>query len=213
MSTLPADYLEELEQKARRYSGAYTGTCGSIAGGLLLVIKERKSMQAAIDQLERDNQALRSAVESRLAGRPAEEERPAVCVQALDPKLMEAAWAGVKERHAQMHENIRTVAPPPAAAPTSPAEQLISDAMDAVRDRRTKYGPPVEHFERTVGMINALFSHKLREPLTPEEWAQIMILDKLSRNQEKPVRDNQVDTCGYAACWAECAEASGANRD
>lgn len=214
MSELSPEYITELDQKARRYSGAYTGTCGSIAAGVLFLIKERKAMQAAIDKLEQDNQALRSAVESRLAGRP--QEPPAVCVQALDPGVMEAAWAGVKERHAQLHENIRTYSPPPpAAAPAgpTPAEQLISDAMEAIRDRRTKYGPPVEHFTRTVGMINALFAHKLLEPLTPEDWAQIMILDKLSRNAERPIRDNQTDTCGYAACWAECAAAAGTNRD
>lgn len=221
MSELPADYLVEIEQKARRYSGAYTGTCGSLAGGVLLLLKERESMQAAIQQLERDNQALRSAVESRLAARQAGDDPDPVCVQGMGKSAMEAAWAGVKERHAQLHDNIRTYsAPASQAAPTAaaaavstPAEQLISDAMEAIRDRRTKYGPPVEHFTRTVGMINALFASKLREPLTPEDWAQIMILDKLSRNAERPIRDNQTDTCGYAACWAECAAAAGANRD
>jgi hypothetical protein len=205
--TLPAEYITQLEQKARRYSGAYTGTCGSLAAGVLHTITEMRRMTETIDQLERDNQALRAAVESRLAGKAAPQ-----CVQAADPGLMEAAWAGVRERHAQLHENIREHAPqhsPAAANASTVAEQLLLDALEAVRDRRQKYGPPLEHFQRTVGMINALFAHKLREPITPDEWAQIMILDKLSREREKPVRDNQVDCCGYAACWAETIAAAG----
>ena len=66
------------------------------------------------------------------------------------------------------------------------------------------YGPPVEHFARTIGMINALFAHKLKEPLTVSDWPQIMMCDKMARHQEKPIEDNSVDCAGYSACWYEC---------
>lgn len=85
-----------------------------------------------------------------------------------------------------------------------PAEQLLHTAAIAVTDRRTTYGPPTEHFARTVGAINAIFGHKLKEPLTTSDWAQIMVLDKLSRHQGRPIQDNPVDVAGYAACWWEC---------
>ena len=85
-----------------------------------------------------------------------------------------------------------------------PAEQLLRTSIEAVSERRTTYGPPTAHFARTVGAINAIFAHKLREPLTVSDWAQIMVLDKLSRHQGKPIDDNPVDVAGYAACWFEC---------
>lgn len=86
----------------------------------------------------------------------------------------------------------------------NPGEQLLETAKTVTVERRTTYGPATEHFRRTVGAINAIFANKLREPLTEADWAQIMILDKLSRHQERPHGDNLVDTAGYAACWAEC---------
>ena len=82
-------------------------------------------------------------------------------------------------------------------------ERLLLDAADAVRQRGATYGSPQEHFARTVGAINAIFSHKLREPLTPAEWGIIMILDKCAREQHSPKRDNMIDAAGYAACVAD----------
>lgn len=93
----------------------------------------------------------------------------------------------------------------------SKSEKLLAEAMSVVRDRREKYGPPgTSHFVRTVAMINALFTHKLKEPLTPADWAQAMILDKLARYQG-PGRssDCPVDLAGYAACLAEVEEIYG----
>lgn len=82
-------------------------------------------------------------------------------------------------------------------------EEILRDAIKTTRERGESYGPPAEHFARTVGMINALFARKLREPLTPADWATFMILDKLSRDQERPKRDNDLDGIGYFACRHE----------
>ncbi len=85
-----------------------------------------------------------------------------------------------------------------------PAEQLLEMTAREVTERRETYGPPGEHFARTVGAINAIFAHKLKSPLTPSEWAQIMVIDKLARQQCRAIVDNPVDVAGYAACWWEC---------
>jgi hypothetical protein len=189
---LPDDYLAELEQRARQFSGAYTGTTGSLAAGCLLLLKELKSMRNDDDDIEPQ------------------------CVAAMDPQRMEAIWSGIKAQHRELHQRIagdeeanrQRCYAAPADSDTPPAEQVIKDALDAVRDRRRRYGPPGEHFARTVGMLNALFAHKLREPFTPRDWATIMQLDKLARDAHMPQHDNNVDSIGYTACRAEIDAAS-----
>jgi hypothetical protein len=85
------------------------------------------------------------------------------------------------------------------------AVQLLDTARAAVLDRHRVYGPPQEHFQRTVGMVNSLFASVLKRPLTTSDWARIMLLDKLARDLgPKPHPDNAVDLAGYAACLAEC---------
>ncbi len=93
----------------------------------------------------------------------------------------------------------------------SKAEDTLLKALDVIRERRASYGPPgTSHFIRTVAMINSLLAHKLKEPLTPSDWAQVMILDKLARYQG-PGRssDCPIDLAGYAACLAEVEEIYG----
>ena len=83
----------------------------------------------------------------------------------------------------------------------SPSEQLLLDAAAAVRDRRQKYGPPLEHFKITVALVNAAFGTSFR----PEDWATIMLLDKIARSRgPDDHHDNDIDAAGYAACRAEC---------
>lgn len=41
---LTPDDLATMEQAARRFSGAYTGTSGTLAGYVLLLLKERKRL-------------------------------------------------------------------------------------------------------------------------------------------------------------------------
>ena len=93
----------------------------------------------------------------------------------------------------------------PDDTPTNAAEHLLRTAIHTVGARRATYGPPREHFAKTVAAVNAIFSHKLAEPLTEADWAQIMILDKLARHQgTSKSADTPVDLAGYAACLAEC---------
>jgi hypothetical protein len=96
----------------------------------------------------------------------------------------------------------------PDDTPANAAEHLLRTAIDTVGARRATYGPPREHFAKTVAAVNAIFVHKLAEPLTEADWAQIMIIDKLARHQGNGGRsktsDTPVDLAGYAACLAEC---------
>jgi hypothetical protein len=56
---------------------------------------------------------------------------------------------------------------------TSPAERLLEVAQATVRQRRATYGPPGEHFARTVAMVNGLLGDRLRSPLTATSWLAI----------------------------------------
>lgn len=88
------------------------------------------------------------------------------------------------------------------------ADRLLETARRTVGERRATYGPPGEHFAKTVAAVNAIFAGKLREPLTVADWAQIMILDKLARHQgANRSSDTPVDLAGYAACLAEVESA------
>lgn len=137
---LTPEQLDQAEHAARRFSGAWTGTSGTLASWVVHLVHMVRHL----------------------------EERPV----------------------ALLKETI--------------AEQLLDTATRVIRQRRTTYGPPAEHFAKTVAAVNAIFGHKLREPLTVADWAQIMILDKLARHQgAAKSADTPVDLAGYAACLAE----------
>lgn len=84
----------------------------------------------------------------------------------------------------------------------------MADIKDTLIDRQATYGPPKEHFARTIILLNAARFRrynprtKIFEELTIEDWPQIMILDKLARAQNDPrFLDNPHDIAGYAECW------------
>jgi hypothetical protein len=84
------------------------------------------------------------------------------------------------------------------------AEQTLLQAIEAVRDRHGKYGPPVEHFARTAALVNAAFGTRF----TATDWALVMVLDKISRQLGTAATDDgSVDIAGYAACFQECRAA------
>lgn len=241
--TLSADYLREAEHRARRFSGAYTGTSGTLAADVLRLLHERAAMTAAFDQLEAENRALREAVAARmdatpeddpkkrgyspmaasLAGcRPAQEAAarcfdtteqgsPTEIADADVPSIPvdwilqgERELKGEKEREPVdiRHTGDGLLAP---QDDETPAERLLRDAIDVIRDRRPKYGGPLHHFARTVGMINAAFADVLKRPLTPADWAVVMTLDKVARHMgPSKTTDTPIDLAGYAACLAEC---------
>ena len=85
--------------------------------------------------------------------------------------------------------------------PVTVAEQTLQGAIEAVRDRHTKYGPPVEHFSRTASLVNAAFGTNF----TPADWALVMVLDKVARLRgPTPTTDGGIDIAGYGSCYEEC---------
>lgn len=130
--------------------------------------------------LDNVNAALRNAVEARLAATPAD-----------DPKMV----GYVKE---SCCDGGRCQ---PKAGKVTPAEQTLHLALEAVRDRHSKYGPPTAHFGRTAALVNAAFGTNF----TPADWALVMILDKVARQLgPEATDDSPIDIAGYAACHQEC---------
>jgi hypothetical protein len=229
---LTDEYIAEARQRAYRYQGQWTGTAGSLAADVARLLIERKRMQGHITDIENTNAQLRAAVETRLAGgccdggkcQPADEapERWKVMAQASAEKYaaeraepeeqIPVDWIlqGQKEMEAAP-DDIRWTGDSILAKQDddiSPAERLLMDAIDVVRDRRPKYGGPKHHFRRTIGMINAAFADVLKRPLTESDWAIFMTFDKVARFLgPNKTADGPIDLAGYAACLAECESA------
>lgn len=131
--------------------------------------------------LEAANEAMRQAVETRLANTPADEPR-------------KFYGHGGSETYAEWE--------PPGFA-TTRAEQALHGAIAAVRDRHGKYGPPNEHFARTAALVNAAFGTSF----TAADWALVMVLDKIARQRGPGATDDAaIDIAGYAACHQECRQ-------
>jgi hypothetical protein len=214
---LTAEYLTDLEHRARRFSGAYFGTGGTLAAGIIHLINERASMTATIDRLTAENQALRDAVECRLAGGVVAAE--AACCEGGGCHPAEDAdepagkipsdWILQGERELkrddirQLGDGVMHADAPKALSgdASNESEALLLDSLAAVRDRRKSYGPPREHFAITAGLVNAAFGTNF----SAADWAVVMILDKVARSRGPLARrDNWTDVAGYAACRAEC---------
>ena len=141
--------------------------------------------------LEANNAALRSAVEARneaqAAGVPQDE------------------WYGEQPKRFYGHGPSAAEVIERFAATGTRAEQTLRQAIDAVRDRHGKYGPPTEHFARTAALVNAAFG----TTFTAADWALVMVLDKVSRLQgPTPTTDGGIDICGYGSCYEECRQAN-----
>jgi len=199
--SLTIDYLAGAERDARRFAGAYTGTAGTLAAHTIRSIKEVRRMTATIQTLEEQNRTLRNAVAERLAKQEEAdaEERP---------DAIPADWIlrGQRELEEQKDQpepevfRLRGDSLLQADDDDPPAARLLLDAASAVRQRRATYGPPKDHFQITVALVNAAFGTSFK----PEDWATIMQLDKIARSRGPGyTADNDVDGAGYAACRHE----------
>ena len=184
--------LVTIDQRIQRAGAAncWTGTLGSLAADarrLVRHIQEQRRMACKypVDHILRGEQELKHFT--------GDEMEPEATVIEQDETF---AWATpIAEK---IVEYLHDPGPPVAV-------RLLETAKAAVLDRHRVYGPPQEHFARTVGMVNSLFASVLRRPLTTSDWARIMLLDKLARDLgPRPHPDNAVDLAGYAACLAEC---------
>jgi hypothetical protein len=213
---LTDEYLAEARQRAYRYQGQWTGTAGALAADVARLLIERKRMEGTITDLEETNSQLREAVENRMAGRgsmptPDQLFGGGCCDGGKFQPTDDAGerWNVKAQASARAHaERLSGDSLLDDQGDISPAEKLLLDAIDVVRDRRPKYGGPRHHFRRTIGMINAAFSDVLKRPLTESDWAIFMTFDKVARFLgPNKTADGPIDLAGYAACLAECEAA------
>ena len=175
-------------------------------------------MSTILTDLQDSNAALRAAVEARLAARASMPTPDQLfgggCCDGgkchSTPEELEAGWREITQASAAKYAADRLAGDSllKDQGEISPAERLLLDAIDVVRDRRPKYGGPVHHFRRTIGMINAAFADVLKRPLTESDWAIFMTFDKVARFLgPHKTADGPIDLAGYAACLAECEAA------
>lgn len=127
--------------------------------------------------LEESNKALREAVEARLAGTPLEcctltPAEPAEEVTFTDPEpvavqppeQVEAAWAAIRERQRQLHENLRT---PETAAPVERRE-VPADRVE-IMQQLYEAGKPAEQLRpgsaEFIAVLDELRDLHLRKTL------------------------------------------------
>lgn len=74
-------------------------------------------------------------------------------------------------------------------------ETVLEEAQRCVDGARQEdYGHPYDNHGRTA----RFWSTYLGIEITPEQVCFLNILQKISREMNKPTRDNLVDICGYA---------------
>ena len=208
---LTDENLADIHRRKSRFIGQWTGTAGSLAADCHHLMEDRKEMAATIDTLQQDNAKLRAAVEARIAESCCDGGQCHPAAIEEEPDTIPVDWIIRGQRELEKSRTVRfkgdgiLAAQPDEEAP--PAERLLLQALDVIRDRRPKYGGPRDHFKRTVGMINAAFAGVLNRPLTEADWAVIMTLDKVARYMgPTKTADGPIDLAGYAACLAEVEE-------
>ena len=102
---LAADYLADARRRAYRYQGQWTGTAGSLAADVARLLKDREVLVGMIAGMKMENTALRQSVEQ---SPPADAESISIEPPATYTGVVTAAeWAGIRERHQEMHRRIR----------------------------------------------------------------------------------------------------------
>ena len=206
---LTADEITEIDRRIQRAgaSNCWTGTLGSLAADARRLVRHIQETSPVCNRSGSTWFPPVTATGPHLVGPPG--MQPPVTAEdaayPVDHILRGAAEVeGRRYLGDEMEREDATVIETEPAGPSA-AVALLDTARAAVMDRHAVYGPPTQHFARTVGMVNALFSSVLKRPLTVSDWARIMLLDKLARDLgPKPHPDNAVDLAGYAACLAEC---------
>ena len=153
----------------------------------------RRAVQQRLDNTHREEpDVLRPVTDAMPKETSAEVSSQPATDDGYDPEKREDAFATFSR---QLGDGITH------EQPVTVAEQTLQGAIEAVRDRHTKYGPPREHFSRTAALVNAAFGTNF----TPADWALVMVLDKVARLRgPTPTTDGGIDIAGYGSCYEEC---------
>lgn len=116
----------------------------------------------------------------------------------LNPEATPGVPSAVRMEARRISKHFPLLDDSPAAI-SSPRARMLEEVVAITKERGFYYGPPREHFARTIGMINALYGTTFE----PADWAKFMILDKLARDSERAKDDNARDIAGYAGCLFE----------
>lgn len=101
------------------------------------------------------------------------------------------------------------VAPSPQPGVDASAETILQEAQRLVHGNRgADYGHPLDDFARTAKMWSGLFRDLLRPGVEFEapHVGMGMVCVKLSREMNKPKRDNMTDGAGYCETVQMCRE-------
>lgn len=86
------------------------------------------------------------------------------------------------------------------------SETILQEAQRLVHgDRQAAYGHPFDDYARTARMWEAILGLPPFR-ISPSTACLMMAAVKISRQVNKPKRDNMTDLAGYAACAQMCAE-------
>ena len=138
---LDADYMKQAEYRARRFSGAYTGTAGGLAADTLRLLGYVRELQQEIERMSEmtwmdGSQGIRDAVAARYAARVEAEE---CCGGA---RMCKPAPAVLSETTEPEPLNWKTYTLEPAVAPEAiPADWIIRGAaeLDAADDEPMRF--------------------------------------------------------------------------
>lgn len=84
--------------------------------------------------------------------------------------------------------------------PECHTESILEEAFRLTHGPRSvDYGHPLDDYQRVADIMTALVGHKLKpgQRIEPADASMFMIGVKLSRQVNKPKRDNTVDGAGY----------------
>lgn len=210
MTRLQKSYLEDAERRARRFSGAYTGTSGSLAADVLRLLRERELLMSEIT-MEEANEQLREAVQNRLenggAAHAATDESFSQNGKTEKDDFILKAQEELRNEHKRIPGDGIVNANPDGLRPGSAEVLKVFEEAAKLHLRKTlDYGADenaLRNIQEGADLINV------------ESWRAclIRIADKMSRMRAfcrrgrvefDGVEDNLIDIVSYAAiCLAE----------
>jgi len=182
---LDAEYLAAAEHRARRFSGAYTGTSGSLAADVIRLLAERREL---MESLEAANRALREAVAARYAAADQKVTPPTV-EESTDtigiPGLKLVAFAGRigsgKTAASGLVPGIQDCGRLQWADPLYAAlAAMLGVPEDSLRDRTTKESSVIVHGVEPIEVevrkaLRTLGTEWGRELVNADLWVSIAV--------------------------------------